>query len=448
MLPVRPFPRKVRRSRLQVTGNILRLSGLPTLREVWINGVLTILQATNGNGSVGLFNGQSAVNAMTIGALYQHDAAQFTYYSTSPQIPLPATIDEIVVLNHQPLSEEIQAAYTRCTLATGMFQDGRWTKQGTLVTAPAWPGAFTPSVIEPSVLYLSSSSQVMACSSRNIVGSNETGQMTASTPLGTWSDPGSNPVTVAEAHGNHLLVTGGTYYWFYTDGTTVYYKTSSTAAAGSWSTATSTGVTTSTLSVSSLWGINVFLDPNDGTWKMFAEGYNGSRYYLYLLTSSSATIPGATWTAYTGNPLSSLLPAAAGEASHANCHPNIMGTGIYSLWYHGSIAGVIPTFMMYSTSTDLHNWTTPLILLRLNAENFSGTGADQIADPSVVQCGSETIIFYDTDFELIDGGRIEAASYSGTLANLLVDPPSVAFGSTGAHFRRKHIPGRCPLMGA
>jgi len=108
-------------------------------REVWIDGVLDICQTTGGNGSVGLFNGVSATNEMSIGALHQFDAG-LSEYSTTPQYNFKAAFDQITVLDHQASPGEIIADRDRIKHGAGRVQHDRWTKGGVLVSPPAWSG--------------------------------------------------------------------------------------------------------------------------------------------------------------------------------------------------------------------------------------------------------------------------------------------------------------------
>jgi hypothetical protein len=411
----------------------------PAQRDLFINGAIYLAQITNQSGSVGLCQGESAVNSMTIGAIYQHDSGQTPFYSTTPTNCFWGTIDEIVVRNHQPLLEEILATYNRRTYATGMKQDGRWTRQGQIVSTIPWGGGSR--IIEPCPLYLSSGSQVLAVTG-SPSGENSIGILTATDgglDSSSWSNVAGNP-TVSGGHGSQFYedVYDGvtTFYWFYSDGSTTYYQTSSTGAAGSWGSSASTGITVSGIdqswASSSLWSQMIFRDANDSTWKCLQGGYNGTQYQTGLLTSGQTSFSSAisNWTAYSGNPLTTLAVASGAEASIGCVLQNLAGSGIYSIWYHITLSSsvVLPTMLCYSTSTNLETWTTPYLLMRPGPDTFSsGTvGADQVADARVAQMGSTAALYYDTDAELTAYGAVNVATYPGTLANVLVDPPVIS----------------------
>jgi len=283
--------------------------------------------------------------------------------------------------------------------------------------------------MEPAVLYLTSLSQVMALTGTGI------GELTSTLGgLSGWTDSGGNPTQ--SGHGSQLYQDGSTYYWFWTDGTTVYAQTSTTALPGSWN-AKTTLFTKTTIgqawAAASLWGVCVFRDPNDNTWKALQEGDGSGGYQIGLLTTGSSTLAGATWTPYAGNPLMSLLAPAATWCSHPDVHCNLRGSGTYDLWYHPSYPfdGPGDSLIAHAQSSDLIHWTNLELVLRLNSENFSGLAADQLADPHVYYFNGSCKIYYDIDAEIDIAANVQAATYNNTLANLLVDPPLVTLGAGG-----------------
>ena len=400
-----------------------------SLRQIWIDGSLEIAQTTNGNGNQGLPSGQSAVNALTIGAYYQNDNSQ-AHFNATPQACWDATIDEIVVLNHQPLPEEITALYKRRAYAKGMGQSGRWTKQGVIITAPSWNGA--DNAIEPAFVYIDANHQKMFLTART--PSSPTVQIglevASDGGLGTWSDGGSNPVA-NPANGANVVKDGSTYYLFYTDLTTLFYKT--TTDFITFSAATNTGISTASITnCINIYNPCVFFDPKSNTYKLFIEGKDSVQYRTYQFTSGSSTLAGATWTiANGGNPLTSLAMRTGGGFSRMRLLYNQLGDNTWDAWYHASAEGFGPSHILHSRSTDTINWTTPDVVMQLETENFSGTAADQVADVDFpFYLNGATRLYYDINYNLTNyAGSITYATYQGTIAQVLTDPPAISFGT-------------------
>ena len=130
---------------------------------------------------------------------------------------------------------------------------------------------------------------------------------------------------------------------------------------------------------------------DEGTYKMWYAGYNGSSQSIGYATSTD----GINWTKYSGNPV--LSPSEAWEGSQLVLPEVIKHDGIYKMWYQNVS---IPRHIGYATSSDGINWTKHAGNPVINA-GASGEWDDN-------QIGPGTVI--------IDGGvyRMWYSGFDGT----------------------------------
>lgn len=144
------------------------------------------------------------------------------------------------------------------------------------------------------------------------------------------------------------------------------------------------------LSVGSGWDSAAVVNPNvfvdtDGVWKMVYEGRSSGLWLLGLATSPD----GVTWTKYASNPV-------LGGVDHGGPDVHNVG-GTYCLWSHGGYNGGLPTDLWFHKSSDLKNWSqsfaTP-VAMRYTADEGSGSGNAQLADPFAIEVNGTTYIYY------------------------------------------------------
>ncbi len=218
-----------------------------------------------------------------------------------------------------------------------------------------------------------------------------------------WTPHGSNPVLGGGGSGFApeisqpcIFKDGATFYCYFNSGgdsdpNTPRYATSADGIAwtvgGAGTYVTNPGAITQ-------WG-NRTVWKEGSNWYMLQEARSGGRWKIYYLTSANGT----SWTiGNSSNPLTTLAVVAGGTYGGPTV-AEVDGVltpkigSVYHLWYHATpLTGVdTPTNIYHSTSTDRITWTTPtLVLSRLG----TGDEMDQIADPSVVQVGSQSYLYY------------------------------------------------------
>lgn len=101
----------------------------------------------------------------------------------------------------------------------------------------------------------------------------------------------------------------------------------------------------------------------------------------------------------------------------------------YELWYHASTGGVLPTDIYHARSSDLMNWTVDSTGPALR--RTEGWEVDQVADPSLVEAGGQTFLFYDGDDNPKASASIGAAVFDGTLSELLTSSTVVVHRDFG-----------------
>jgi len=128
---------------------------------------------------------------------------------------------------------------------------------------------------------------------------------------------------------------------------------------------------------------NITVWISGGTWYALHEA-SGNDWTIGLATSSD----GLTWTEYAGNPV-------IGGSVKGGCGgPEMHQTGsTYAAWIH---CGGQPTDIFVATSTDLHRWTIQPYaqLYRMTSDEGVSSSQGQVADPSLVEVGTSTYLFY------------------------------------------------------
>jgi predicted GH43/DUF377 family glycosyl hydrolase len=94
------------------------------------------------------------------------------------------------------------------------------------------------------------------------------------------------------------------------------------------------------------------LKDNDGTYKMWYSGHDGSTLRIGYATSPD----GITWTKYSGNPVLNIGGVGAWDDAHV-AYPSVLkdSDGTYKMWYSGHDGA--SWRIGYATSTDGVNWT-------------------------------------------------------------------------------------------
>jgi hypothetical protein len=121
----------------------------------------------------------------------------------------------------------------------------------------------------------------------------------------------------------------------------------------------------------------------EGIWYALHEA-RGTKWTIGLATSSD----GLTWTEYAGNPVigGSIIGGCGGPEMHR------VGT-TYAVWAH---CFGLPSDIYLATSTDLHAWTLRPFgqLLRMTPDEGVSSAQGQVADPTLVEVGTNTYLYY------------------------------------------------------
>lgn len=241
------------------------------------------------------------------------------------------------------------------------------------------------------------------------------GYFTSSDGL-SWTHYASNPVLGNGASlvaGNvaqpSIYLGGATYYLYFNQGgdvdpNTPRYATSSDGIAwtmgGSGSYITNPGAITQ-------WG-NRTVWKEGSNWYMLQEARQSSLWKLFYATSSD----GLSWTLGNGSAALSSLQPTAGYNVGGPTFAEINGTltpkqgAVYELWFHAGSGSTSDIY--HATSTDRINWTVNGPVL---THTGSGNEVDQVADPSVIQVGTASYLFYAGVNNAGQTGRILLATY-------------------------------------
>jgi hypothetical protein len=121
----------------------------------------------------------------------------------------------------------------------------------------------------------------------------------------------------------------------------------------------------------------------NGTWYALHEA-RGPKWTIGLASSSD----GLTWTEYAGNPV--MGGSVKGGCSDPEMH---MAGTIYAAWIH---CHGLPSDIYLATSTDLHAWKIQPYagLHRMTSDEGTGTWQGQVADPTLVEVGTSTYLYY------------------------------------------------------
>lgn len=230
----------------------------------------------------------------------------------------------------------------------------------------------------------------------------------------SWTKYASNPVIGGGASGvageisqPEVVKVGATFWMFYnldgdSPGNNAYVATSTDGIA--W-TVQGEYLTSGTITQ---WGNRGVL-VKDGTWHQLIEGREGSdEWKIWYATSSNGT----TWSfGNSGNPLTTLQVAASGMYGGPFLLPTRYG-GLWQLYYHACpAAGLTPTNVYHSTSSDFVTWSTPELTLERAG---SGDEADQIADPNLHLYNGTWYLWYDAVVNATETGVIKLATAPAT----------------------------------
>lgn len=239
-----------------------------------------------------------------------------------------------------------------------------------------------------------------------------------------WTKYAGNPVlgqggsgVAGFASGNNVIKVGATYYSYYYDtlgGGNLKVSTSSDGIA--WNTPT-TAIAANSVAWVSGWANSFAWNEGGNTWKMLVEGRSVSAGNPWTISYATST-DGLSWTVQGSGPLTSLNIGGIGTYSGpwlVNGGSKINGR--YHLFFHAGTNDINYSNIYHAYSTDAQNWTVTGAILYANLGAFE---TQQVADPSVVENGGQTYLFYDGVNNNTSTSYINAAKYPGPIANLVL----------------------------
>lgn len=289
----------------------------------------------------------------------------------------------------------------------------------------AWEGGSSGQVQEPTVLYESGTWKMWytgGWSSPAMGYATCTGDPTVTA---NWTKYASNPVLgqggsgyAGNVSGNNVVHVGSTYYaYFYATGASSALYVSTSSDGITFGTPT-TAIAANAVAWMSGWANSFVWNEGGTTWKMLVEGWDTttSGWAINYATSTNGT----SWTVQGTGPLTSL--AVAGRANYGGpwlVNGGALIDGRYELWYHAGTGNYTDIYRAWSTNAQ--NWTQGAVPELVHS---GGTyEAQQAADPSVVQNGATSYLFYDGVNNGTPASWINVATIPMTLPNYVEYAP-------------------------
>lgn len=238
-----------------------------------------------------------------------------------------------------------------------------------------------------------------------------------------WTKYASNPilgqgaVVAGFVSGNNVVKVGSTYYAYYYDTLGGGNLKVSTSTDGlTWS-APTTALASNAVSWMTGWA-NCFVWNEGGTtWKMLVEGRSTTSGTPWRIAYATST-DGLTWTVVGTGPLTSLVVGGAfacGGPWLLNGGQKI--GGLYHLYFHAGGGGANYSDIYHAYSSDAQNWTVAGLELEPNYGTYE---AQQAADPSAIEVGGISYLFYDGVNNSTIAGYINVATIPGKVSDLVL----------------------------
>ncbi len=292
-----------------------------------------------------------------------------------------------------------------------------------LSAAAGWESTGGAAVQEPNVLYESGTWKMWYTGGW---GTEAVGYATATgdpTVTANWTKYASNPVLGGGGSGyagtvNCISVVhvGSTYYAYFRAASPYNLMVATSSDGITW------GTPTTALAYNAVTWVNGWANTqvwNEGgtTWKMLAEGSSGTGTWAISYATST---DGLSWTVQGSGALSSL--AVAGMNSYGGpwlANGGAKVDGRYQLWYHAGGSNITDIYRAWST--DAQNWTQGAVPELVH--NGGAYETQQVADPSVVQNGAITYLFYSGVNNSTPASWINVATIPMTLSNYVEYAP-------------------------
>lgn len=155
---------------------------------------------------------------------------------------------------------------------------------------------------------------------------------------------------------------------------------------------------------------NPFLWVEDGLWHMLYESRAAGNWKLFHAT---ARHPLGPWVRDTRGWINSILINGSASSPWV-----IKNNGRYHAWIHANAN--LPTHIYHVHSADLWNWTNTGPAVLTNTLPFE---VDQVADPSLVEVGGITFMFYDALNNPAEQSVIALATIEQPLNDIINGPP-------------------------
>lgn len=274
----------------------------------------------------------------------------------------------------------------------------------------AWEGV---ELAEPNVWYVSPTWHMIYRGGAN----GRVGYATASSPLGTWTRSGADPIIgggfggiAGNVYQPSIYREGGTLYVYFNSANDL--RVSSGPDALNLTLETADAFSLPQGGFSTLGNTHVFKDGS--TYHLIAEvsSDSGATWALVHATATSPLGPftyQATCTGFTGL-VSKDGPFVVREG------------GEWVMWFHGSLSGNLPSFIYRATSTDLVNWTMLDTSTSPRLMNVLDVEVDQVGDIHLVSDATNIYGFWgghDNGFSPVKADLIAAqAAATAFLTNI------------------------------
>lgn len=391
-------------------------------KEIWINGALEGKDATQT-----VVPDSGAYEPLTLGAYNDGGTVQQHAH---------CQIDEVRVLPRWQTRNEIVANSQRRKWFSGVSsQADRLTRSsGNPLLVGAGGTAWDKDMAqEPVVVDESGTKSILYCGYKSGAYAG-IGLATASTLDGTYTKDASNPVLRGvSSHAGHAGIwkEGSTYHLFYADtiAATANLRRSTSTDLETWSGDTVAIANNANAAIIS-WA-NPHIVKVGSTYHMLVEGRNaaGTKWVICHATNTAIDNDGG-WTFSANVPLPSLEYFPGKSYSHL-C-PVLVGNKWHG-WYHSNTTGaLLPSVIVHAVSADLEHWLPDIaggIVLDhcKDGATVGGQQVDQIADPTMLESGGNTYLFYDVSGNASGTtAKISVATYTGALAAFVVDNPSAS----------------------